>query len=177
MSAPSAQHRLPDSVDPYQLARAGEVLQGELDGTDMDRLRSLLHGTMEPVSLQLRFSLSQGRLPVISGHVRARLPLLCQRCLETTIEDIDASFSLGVIRGEGQLAQLPEDLEPLILEQDKLTLSSLIEDELLLSLPLVAMHQPEQCAVRLEPTGNRQGQAEEEPRKNPFAVLESLKKE
>lgn len=175
MSGRAPESRLPEYVDPYHLANNGESLEGTMDIRGMDRLQPLLQEQGAPIRVSLVFSLDDRRIPVISGRVRAQLPLLCQRCLETMIRDVDAEFSLAVVKSPAQAERLPANLEPLLLEDGNLSLRTLIEDELLLALPLVARHDPRECHVGAELEADAGAPVEEE-KKNPFAVLESLKK-
>ncbi len=65
---------------------------------------------------------------------------------------------------------MPDRYEPLILTDEQLSLSKLIEDEVLLSLPMAPMHEPEECPAG----GLFEKQAMD--RHKPFTVLKDLKK-
>lgn len=114
--------------------------------------------------------------PTIGGHIQGKLVLECQRCLEDVTEQIDIDFRLVLVKHEDQAKQLPEE-EVLVVDADSVSLYGIIEDEVMLSLPIVIMHPEEECAATGILEGLRepveQDQADE--KENPFAVLKSLK--
>ena len=125
-----------------------------------------------PISVDLAFELQPGGRPIVQGSIQAKVSMACQRCLELATIALHCEVSIGVVKNEEQAELLPADLDPLIVE-DQLNLFELIEDELILALPIVPVH--EYCDL---PAG---GIPEEDPkatspeRENPFAVLASLK--
>lgn len=167
--------RLPEYVDPYHLANNGERLEGSMAVRGMERLQPLLQGEAADIEVRLEFVLQDRRVPIITGSVRAELPLLCQRCLEPMIGEVNPRFHLAVVKSQHQAERLPDNLEPLLLEEGNLSIRTLIEDEILLALPLVARHEPEDCAAEASTDSGAEPPASEQ-KKNPFAVLESLKK-
>ena len=105
----------------------------------------------------------------------ATAALTCQRCLQPVQEQLDLSRWFHFARDEDEAAALDADSE-----DDVLALSrsfdaiELIEDELLLSLPLVPRH--ETCPVPLPQAVENLLHADEAERPNPFATLAALKK-
>jgi uncharacterized protein len=104
---------------------------------------------------------------------KTSVQLTCQRCLEPVTVDLEVKIALGFVQNEQQMEALPESLEPFMLEEEEIPLAELLEQELILALPIVAYHEacepyPHQGedAVALD-------DASEKP--NPFAVLEQLK--
>ncbi len=113
-----------------------------------------------------------GVVPTMHGEIQAQVRLICQRCLEPVVVELAAKTSLGFVQTEEQAALLPSDLEPFLYEEEEIPLSSVLEQELLLALPIVAYH--DQCSHQsYEP--NEQEVTAAEPKQNPFAVLEQLK--
>ena len=104
---------------------------------------------------------------------RVRLQLVCQRCLQPVAADLDAQRSFLFVEGEAAAAELDAQCEDDVLALSRdLDLRELVEDELLLSLPLIPKH--EQCP---QPLPQAPGVAGHEPeRPNPFAVLAALKR-
>jgi uncharacterized protein len=112
-------------------------------------------------------------------HLKAAtcVPLTCQRCLEPVTVDLDVARSLRFVAGEDQAAELDAESEDDVLALTRaLNLGELIEDELLLALPLVPTH-----TVCPQPLPGRQvdpsGEAAPEVHENPFAALAVLKAE
>ena len=71
---------------------------------------------------------------------------------------------------------LPESYEPLLVNEPTVSLLEMIEDELLLSLPLVIRHEESECQLKQE-YSNGATDDHEGPAEHPFAVLEQLKKQ
>jgi len=108
----------------------------------------------------------------LSAHTE--LPLECQRCLKPAVTGVDAERSFLFVRGEDAAAQLDADTEDDVLALTRaLDLRELIEDELLLALPLVPRH--DVCPSPLPiPAADDSAAAEAPP--HPFAGLAALKR-
>jgi len=103
------------------------------------------------------------------------LTLTCQRTLESFVLPLTVDSRLGLIRNEREEAGLPPGCEPLLVAEDgKLNPADVIEDELLLALPLVPVD-PD-SSLPPEVTGPGPEQSAAEATDNPFAVLRGLKK-
>lgn len=132
--------RLPDSVLPARLADRGVELAGEIPLRGMRRLGASVLSTEGAVAIKLAFSRDEKGLRYVSGTVAARLSLRCQRCLEPMEVPIVGRVALGVVESEVEGNRLPPELEPLLVGPDPLSLVELVEDELILALPLVPLH-------------------------------------
>ncbi|WP_245652621.1 YceD family protein [Methylophilus rhizosphaerae] len=103
------------------------------------------------------------QLPMLSLTVHTSLPLVCQRCFTPMPQAVDARFEYAICDEPPEA--LLEDDEIDWLEPGEFSLESLVEDELLMALPISVMHE--------EACGELQKTAGEKP--NPFAVLKNLK--
>jgi uncharacterized protein len=106
-------------------------------------------------------------------HLQAhcRLNLVCQRCLAPVATDVDVDRRLRFVGDEAEAAELDADSDDDVLALARwMNLRDLVEDELLLALPLVPRH--EQCPVPLPFVPESEG---DEPPDHPFAALERLK--
>jgi uncharacterized protein len=73
---------------------------------------------------------------------------------------------------------LSDDLDPCLVEDDLVQFSDLLEEELLLALPQVAMHEPGACHPPASGvTGEIPAESSRQERENPFAVLSELKRD
>lgn len=169
---------LPASIDPIQLAERGARLTGTLPLKGMARLtQNCLDDTGE-VLVDLAFERGEGEeVLLMHGRLHVKLRVTCQRCLEGMDLTLEASPWFILARSEKRQEMLGE--EPDILVADKpLSLSGLVEDELLLAMPMVPMHELNQCPARAyvaAGTDSGPGRAEEGG-KSPFSVLRQLKK-
>lgn len=112
----------------------------------------------------------------VQGNVEAKLVLTCQRCFKNLVLPVKAGFTLAWVRNEAQAADLPDSYEPLLSASGRVKIADLIEDELLLALPLVAMHQTlHECGIRAGAVPNSDVSRHEASRTRPFAALGRLK--
>ncbi len=137
----------------------------------------------EEVGLQsgdLRVSLdfaidAQGRR-VIRGSLEADLQLPCRRCLSPMAQHVESEFLLGMVTSDDLAAELPSTHEPVLVENEQLNLLTVVEDELILSLPQVVYHEDADCEVsRDQLTSGEDASASREPAASPFDVLKHLK--
>lgn len=167
----------PVKIDPWKLATAGGRLEGELPLERMPRLTSLLSKTEGQVKVILEAGIDEQGIRFLQGHLDTALVLRCQRCLEPVQLPLDVYFQLGIIFSESQATHLPSDYEPLPASEDGVVIAELVEDELILGLPLVAMHEDRgQCEALGFVLSGEDVPTEQEERVNPFAVLSTLLK-
>ncbi len=116
--------------------------------------------------------------PFIHITVRTQLHVQCQTCLQAMPIDVDNTFSLQLVLREDQIDE-DADFDPIVVGDEEISLLDLVEDELILSLPVVANHELGECkidAAVLQQDTQQNDVTDEEPRDNPFAVLASIKK-
>lgn len=174
--------RLPHNVQPARLAETGAVLRGSLLVRDMDRLAGYLHDTEGSVEVDLEFGIDESGTRYVRGRLQAVLHLVCQRCLQAFACPLDVPVLLGLVTAGRSDADVAERYEPLTLDEPAIELARLVEDELLLALPLVPAHAVEQCGFDRALIGAGAdivagGQAEktrEEKTRRPFAGLADL---
>ncbi len=159
--------RLPERIDPLFLVRTKRRFQGALPLSKMQRLKELLYDTKGDATFDLSFRL-EGRVPSVIGHVSANLALQCQFCLKSTPCVIEREVSLGVVASIDEALLLPEPYEPLLIENEKTTLSDIVEDELILGLPLIAKHSG--CEMTMASIDE-----ESSLKDKPFAILAELR--
>jgi uncharacterized protein len=168
--------RLPELIEPLLLADRNADIEGDLPLNRLDRMADLFSDSVGNVVVSLIFG-RKGKLATVEGHISTVLALQCQRCLETVEWPVSSDFKLGIVNSLAQADILPAGYEPLLLvDEEKIPLKNIVEDELLLCLPDNPKHQHD-CAV---PNGlkNKPGalskpaQAKTE---NPFSILADLK--
>ena len=163
--------RLPELVNPLRLADRGAELQGRIDPVSLERLGTMLAGPGGSIELTLRFGRETKGPAIVAGELAAQVELLCQRCMKPFLYSHSFEFRLGVVEDEEQAERLPEGLEPLVVIDEQLRIADLVEDELILGLPLIPMHEATDCNDEL---GRWQIEGESS-KENPFSVLEGLK--
>ena len=168
-------------LDVVNFARDAITLKGEGVLTDWPRLAQELFGRDMPAGpvvwrLQGRSVQQSGGADQIWLDVKAsiHLPMQCQRCLTPVLETVQAERAFRFVVDEATAAVLDDEAEEdiLVISRDFDALA-LIEDELILSLPLVPLHEvcPEQVPMSVaDPEFEAAAQ-----RPNPFGVLAGLK--
>jgi uncharacterized protein len=168
--------RLPKFIDPLLLADRNANIEGELPVSSLERVAGLLSNDDGTVSVKLFFG-REGRLATIDGHISAVLALKCQRCLEPLEWSVSSDIKLGIVSTLERANNLPDDYEPLLLiEEGKIPLVSIIEDELLLILPSIPKHQDD-CAAPNMPNNKTTPllKTVQATKENPFSKLADLK--
>ncbi|HEX6705390.1 MAG TPA: YceD family protein [Albitalea sp.] len=171
----------PRRLDVEAFAQDAGELQGEWPLASLDRLAGTAHPDAKPADTDLTHWQVQGESRPVRGgvaqtwlHLRAdaRVSLVCQRCLGPVGADVHAERSFQFVSGEDAAAQLDADSEDDVLALTRsLDLRDLVEDELLLALPLVPRHE-----VCPQPLPMAHDDPEEDARTNPFAALAALKR-
>ncbi|WP_237065111.1 YceD family protein [Microbulbifer guangxiensis] len=176
MAGGTKQHAdvIPKIVDARKLVQREQVLSGTVPAEALERLLAAVESVDGDVRAELSFSRDLNRHLVVEGGVSCNVQLLCQRCLQPKPETVDAPVRWGIVWSEEQGKSLPRDLDPVIQEGEELNLYQVLEDEILLNLPMVAYHE-EECVARDRFQFGDDSQEAEEQRENPFKVLEQLK--
>ena len=171
--------RLPVHIDPIRMAETRRLLKGHVPFSELKRLGESLVETGGNVEVSLEFGIDAEGIRYMNGRIRAVLMLECQRCLEPMPFDVDREFALGMVRNETEAEALPSHYEPLQIDGQPLFLRDVLEDELLLSLPVVARHAEDECSVTLNeadaPAEEEREDTGKEEKENPFSVLAGLK--
>jgi len=164
---------LPDHLDPWRFTDLGKRISGSYPLASLPRLRECLADTQGEVDFRLEFFNDERHRACAHGVVEATLVLLCQRCLDVMPWSVRSSLSLTFVEGIDEAELLPDSLDPVLVENAQVNLRDLIEDELLLALPQVAMHPMGECTSRMDEQASA---GDESGRRNPFAVLAELKR-
>ena len=171
----------PQHLDVVSFARDAISLKGEGLLADWVRLADEQWGSAMPAgpvvwALQGRVVPQSGGVDQIWLDLRAsvNLPMQCQRCLTPVLETVHAERSFRFVADEATAAALDDEAEEdiLVISRDFDALA-LVEDELILSLPLVPLHEVCPETVPMSAVDPEFEVAAERP--NPFGVLAGLK--
>lgn len=163
---------LPESVLFEKYADQGFFWEGELP---LLRLSRLSQEVLSPEETKLWLSCCLSKkngLPWLSFVIKGEMQMECQRCLNPLFYPVSGEYSTAILSDERQVQAL-EDEDYVLLSEcgdgRQLPLLTLLEDELLLDLPLAITHAD--CDALTTQVGDF------EPIKdNPFAALAVLKK-
>jgi len=173
----------PRRLDIKAFAQAGAELQGQSPLSQWPRLLDeQMAGTQTQEHL-VRWHLQGQLTPVTGGPSRigmlltaeVDLPMQCQRCLTPVVETVKTERAFVFVADETTAEAMDEESEEdvLVISRDFDALS-LVEDELILALPLVPRH--EVCPQDLPVGAADEAFEAASQRPNPFAALAALKK-
>jgi uncharacterized protein len=171
--------KLPKQVDPVKSATIRSDYRGVILTSEMPRLLGAVVDIAKNVDVEVKFSKDEQGLTFFQGHMACLTSLSCERCNEVFEHPLDVSFCFSPVQSVEEEAkdELPDVYEPVeVDDHGEINLFQTLEDELILSLPIVALHAEEDCKQKrdkmsfgiIEP-------ADERP--NPFAVLKELKRD
>ena len=158
----------------HEIGRHG-FFEGIIELSALKRLSGLILAEEEltdPSVIQVGFEFNWNNFKkaVIKGHITATLAVECQRCLEPMSHNVDQKFELLIDASDEEVQQF--QLETASSEEGFLDVFEVIEDELILSLPLILMHEDTTCNKFLVTETEKETDSE---KPNPFAVLSTLK--
>ena len=145
-------------------------IRGEVSVSRLGRLASSLYSPKGELTVWLEFRLDERRIRTLRGTIGGELSLLCQRCLGGLRFPIELKFCLGIVSSEAEIDRLPEGYEPLLVSGEPISTIDVIEDEVLLTIPAIPLHDPaaETCKTGYENPSLPEAES-------PFAVLKNLK--
>lgn len=99
---------------------------------------------------------------------------ICQRCLDEVQVDLQAEFSLQIVYSEEQAQQIASNYEPWLVVDKMANLCEVLEDEILLALPVVNYHPVGACTgdAFVDTLDSDEGSVGD----NPFSILNQLKR-
>ena len=155
-------------IDSLDFARRGGELSGEVQLADLPRMADLLTDLEGKFSYEASGLTGKDGKPLIALSIDGVCNLRCQRCLNALSYPVKLVARLRlVVEGEMDNADIEDDEVDSIPAEKRLDILALLEEELLLSLPIAPRHEEGECQIAAEglirPT-------------SPFAVLAGLKK-
>ncbi|QWD68720.1 DUF177 domain-containing protein [Polynucleobacter sp. VK25] len=131
-------------------------------------------------SVETYFEDSPGSEPhqILELGLKGRLNLICQRCLQDCAVDLDEKRRFILVLTDSEADEYPledEEQEPLVVNQH-FNLLETIEDEVLLSLPLIPKHPDGFCEPHASTFGDGDEEGASNERENPFNILKNMKK-
>ncbi|GAB1257330.1 23S rRNA accumulation protein YceD [Aurantivibrio plasticivorans] len=168
---------LPRWVDARKFAYQGVEMEGFIARDQLSRLADAVVQVVQPVHAKLQFSVDDSRHRIVSGEVNVEVEVTCQRCMESVPLSIQGQLLVGVVASEDEAKQLPRDIEPWLLAdvEGNCDLYEVIEDELLLDLPMVSYHDYQCIDDSLYSSGDEVVEEKAEEKPSPFDVLKNLK--
>ena len=165
---------LPTTLDVRKAAAREVSVSGVLALPQLTRLQGVLASDQGLAEAVCAFAKDEENRFIVSLRVDAEVEVRCQRCLENMTIVVQLENRLAIV-GDDELAeQLPSHLEPWVVEGEQGNLWTLVEDELILGVPIVSYHDSQECKQLLD-VYRQPPEAAEGAGDNPFKVLEQLR--
>jgi len=162
-------------LDIWRLVASRRCISGQISLVKFQRLGDLLADSQGQCRYALEFGQDEAQsVAWVELRIEADLPLVCQRSLQRFLLPVVHTQRLGLVRNEAEELALAASYEPLWVNADgRVSLSDVVEDELILAVPLVPVAPDSQMFIQPPP----EAESETQPAvTRPFAVLAALKK-
>ena len=159
----------PAVIDSLEFARSGQQVQGAIAVAQLTRLADSLFDARGDLNFTLSGGYDAERRPRLNLKVEGDINLKCQRCLGSLAFPVAVGSSLLVLTGGagGETAEI-EDLDGIPADPHT-DVWALIEDEVLLAIPIAPRHAEGQCSAAVTTT--------REHGVSPFAALAKLRQD
>ena len=161
-------------IDPEHLIRSGDAMQRSTPIAHFEGLSDRLAEQSGAVKWQLSASRDANNNVRLHLELFAHLLLKCQRCLGALEYELNETRHFALFKDEASLPELEDeedDVDGMVVTGD-LDAMALVEEELLLALPMMPLHDTESCHASL---GAEEEEGELELKPSPFAMLSRLR--
>jgi uncharacterized protein len=165
----------PLAADVFELARERRTIEGELPLSALPRLATSLLRSDGPLAYRIRGTVDERGRPGAQMQLQAELVLECQRCNQELAHRLQRDAQFRFVGSEEELNALPveDDEVDLVVGARHMDIAAWVEDEAILSLPLVPRHDDCRPAIPLAAADASADSGAKRP--NPFAALAGLK--
>jgi uncharacterized protein len=163
----------PRTIDALCFARERQSLHGKIRLFDLTRLRESLANLEGCAEFRLVGGVDEQERSIITLSVHAALPMICWRCLEPMRIEVNPTTRFVLVGEESNLPAVEDEPEEwtALVALPSLDLQALVEDELILALPMTPSHPSDDCGP-LETAAHMVSDGPE----SPFSALRALKR-
>jgi uncharacterized protein len=166
-----------EAAELREMAGSGARLTVRPGRADLGRLAKLLaaeddDGGRIEIDASIRIDAGSEGYPQLTLEIDGRLGLRCQRCLRAVAYPLRVRSRLTVLPADILARQLAQPFDAIVMEDDRLDLEKVVEDEILSALPMAPAHEPGAKCEQAVPDAIIETEAEQTHR--PFAELAAL---
>lgn len=165
---------LPQYVEPFRLCDANAHLAGTVPAQRLQRIREFSVGQTADLSVDLRFRRDAEGRNRLDGSFDTVISTRCERCLEELSLPLHGEFALLLVSAGSDVPETSEDVDILEIEDERLVLATLLEEEVMLAVPDYPVHGHCEMVRYDRDAGASTVQPAEKA--NPFDALAALKK-
>ena len=177
--------QLPQQVTVRKLVESGAHLSGFVSDVRLPRVTEAVQQIAKGITADLHFGMDESNKMIIGVSIEGAVALACQRCLESVTVPLNIATTLTVVAHDEEARNCIRSHEPIVLDEGLLHIDGMLEEEILLSLPAVALHpkvardkQIDDVSQLTDKTSSADQQGIERRAavglNNPFAVLKTL---
>jgi uncharacterized protein len=157
-------------IDPERITTKPTVYRGVFTPPELERLEGAVADEGGELRYEVTAVVDRQRRKAVSCIIEGFVFLICQNTLEAFRHEISIRDRLILVDDESGLPSVEQENEDedYVVADEPLDVRDLVEDAVLLSLPMIPRKPGAEGVARKE--------AQEEPRASPFAALASLKK-
>lgn len=165
------------SIQPNKLANKNGEIKFSWKISEFKRLCEMLLDDSGDVKVRITAHFDHQKRCLLEAEIQADLTLECQTSFEAIHFELAHNTTYCTVANESQFAEVEQDFEPVMVEDGLLDIKRVVEDELILSLPIVANKSIDELQQKMSYGELDEAAIEaEKAAKNPFSVLENLKK-
>ena len=158
-------------IDAFDFVRCTKSLHGKIVLEECMRLKEYLTNTKGWLEYKISGALDKDGKSILEIIIKGKINLLCQRCLSELAYVLDLKSTLLLAKNEKELSYLDEiESREGILATSDIDIIELIEDEVILSLPISPRHKENECST------NKLTKVQTIKKNRPFDALVRLKK-
>lgn len=131
---------LPPRLAVRKQVDAEGVVAARVESRHLPRVLDAVLEADSEFAVELRFSRSDEGRWLIAVAIEGGVELACQRCLQPVAVALSSSSTLQVVAHEEEARSQLKHCDPIVLDEGQLDVYGLVEDELLMALPIVALH-------------------------------------
>ncbi len=172
----SNHHALPTSIDPQRLAKAQREIKARVKVSDLSDLSSVLASDQDVLVVMMQFAFDENQHVIIDLSLKGDVQLQCQRCLQDFAWPVDIAARVYPVYSDEQAQSLPQDCDVFLLQEIHVAPEDILSQELSLALPLVPMHNRQDCAWVQDQAYYTALKKDADSRQHPFSGLADLQK-
>jgi len=166
--------KLPIAINPTRSAQRRLVCEGVFKLSEMTRLLAACEARSEQVQVKIKFDVDERGLTVMTGTGSALVAFTCQRCSDDFEQLLEVDFTFSPVKNEEAAEEIPSYYDVIQLDENgEVNLRDLVEEELILMIPLIPRHELKDCKATADSVWGELPEELEKP--NPFDVLKQLK--
>ncbi|MDV6343544.1 YceD family protein [Nitrosomonas sp. Is37] len=163
-------------IDSLNFVRNTDVHHGKILPAELERLREYLSDHSGEIIYSISGIFDEKGRPALKIMITGMISLCCQRCLGKLEHTLNIETSLLIARNQDEFSYYDEDISvDAILASPDIDALTLIEDEIILSLPISPRHEEDQCSFSKNTVNT--SEITKVIKKHPFVALKSLKKQ